>query len=658
MDTLRITMYLSTFFLYIMYFCVGAMPEWSKGVDLSSTVLSTHGFEPHSHHANTLSSDSMKFRATDLCTKIERFLVVKKVDVMSVSDVEDLVSSTAVSDKVYDDIKSFMREVSVLDWNNFSSKFRRRFKYQITKQMVRYVYTNESGGRVPRELIKKAGRSQYGILNVCVFTAANPEYTDTDGNRKVQQFSCKHNCYYCPSEPGQPRSYLMKEPGVARANECDFDCVKQFYMRLSQYQRMGHLLDKIEFEVSGGTWSEYPREYQREFIRDGYFAANTFGKPIRDKMSLEDEIRINETSSIHIIGLTIETRPDTIDLNELRMFREFNVTRVQIGVQHTDNRILKKINRGHTIEQTKFAIKLLLDNSFKVDVHLMPMLPGSTPDTDKAMFNDMLYDTELQVDQWKVYPCSVVPWSVLEKWYHSGRFKPYSNQELYEVLSYMKHRIHRRIRLNRIVRDINDEYILGGCSVSHMRQLLQKEFANICQCIRCRSVKDDIIYPGYKIKVDTFEASGAKECFISVVSRNEQRLYGFCRLRLPKSQCVQMDILKDCALVRELHVYATMTPVNYVHADGASVQHKGLGKSLMHKAEHIALLNGYRKIAVISGVGVRNYYRKLGYELRETYMMKNISMTSLYKNICVRICITMSLISLMYVAILLVVDNR
>ena len=157
-------------------------------------------------------------------------------------------------------------------------------------------------------------------------------------------FSCKHNCYYCPSEPDQPRSYLMNEPGVARANECGFDCVKQFHTRLNQYKGMGHPLDKIEFEVSGGTWSEYPRSYQEEFIRDGYYAANVYlDTHPRDRLSLEEEIKLNEDAPIHIIGLTIETRPDTITLDELKLFRKYNVTRVQIGVQHTDNKILKKI---------------------------------------------------------------------------------------------------------------------------------------------------------------------------------------------------------------------------------------------------------------------------------------------------------------------------
>ena len=547
---------------------------------------------------------------------------------------EDIV--TTVSDSQYVDIKEFMKEEDVMNWTRFSMKFQRKHKYCINKNMIRHVYISETGKRAPRSLIKKAARSQYGILNVCVFTSAHPEYTDEEGVRQKQDFSCKHNCYFCPSEPGQPRSYLKKEPGVARANDCEFDCVRQFHMRLSQYKGMGHFLDKIEFEVSGGTWSEYPREYQMEFIRDGYYAANTYGKPTRERLSLEEEIVLNETNDIHIIGLTIETRPDSITLSEISTFRMYNVTRVQMGVQHTDNKLLRKINRGHTIEDSMNAIRMLLDNGLKVDVHLMPMLPGATPSDDDAMFDRMLTDEHLQVDQWKVYPCSVVPWSVLESWYKTGKYKPYTNEELFEVLSNMKHKVHNRIRLIRIVRDINDEYILGGCSVSHMRQLLQKKFKDICKCIRCRSVKDDRIDPKYKLRIDRFRASDGVEFFISFVSNDEKVLYGFCRLRLPsrgapRLRDTQLPVLKDRALIRELHVYSTMTPVKGEYT--TNIQHRGFGKKLMQTAEEIASLNGYRSYAVISGVGVRNYYRKLGYRLMDTYMVKSTSLFEHYKNV-------------------------
>ena len=544
-------------------------------------------------------------------------------------DIEDMFNNK-VNDQQYEDIKNYIADHDPLKWETFSRGFQRKHRYALSKNMLRYVYIRENNIAPPRELIKKASRSQYGILNVCVFTSAHPEYIDEDGVKQKQEFSCKHNCYYCPSQPGQPRSYLKDEPGVARANQYDFHCIRQFHARLDQYKGMGHPLDKIEFEVSGGTWSEYPRKYQETFIRDGYYAANVYDStiPFREPLSLEEEIKLNENANIHIIGLTIETRPDTITLEELALFRKYNVTRVQIGVQHTDNKLLKKINRGHTIEQSMEGIKILLNNCFKVDIHLMPMLPGATPDMDRMMFDEVLINDNLQVDQWKVYPTSVVPYSVLESWYLSGKYKPYSNEELFDVLIEMKKKVYNRIRLIRIVRDINDHYIMGGCSVSHMRQLLHKKLEKeheFCKCIRCRSVKDSIIDPNYKMKIDKFSASNGTEYFISYVSRDEKVLYGFCRLRMNNDKYSEvLDEIKDHALIRELHVYSSMTPVEDKSSN--NIQHRGFGKNLLKKAEDLAIQHGYKNIAVISGVGVRNYYRKFGYELDQTYMKKKVSL--------------------------------
>ena len=350
---------------------------------------------------------------------------------------------------------------------------------------------------------------------------------------------------------------------------------------------------------------------------------------------------MNENAKIHIIGLTIETRPDTINLEEMVLFRKYNVTRVQIGVQHTLNKVLKKINRGHTVEQSMEGIKLLLDNGFKVDIHLMPMLPTTTPDMDKAMFDEVLTDPNLQVDQWKVYPTSVVPWSVLEEWYSKGKYKPYSIDELIDVLLYMKKRVHNRIRLIRIVRDINEHYILGGCKNVSLRQVLHKKLGEekkYCKCIRCRSAKDDTIDKHHKLKIDKFESSGGTEYFISYVSRDEMVLYGFCRLRLPPKDASSHQIgeIRGCALVRELHVYSSLTPVKSGKVSDvvSGVQHKGFGKRLLAKAEQIASFNNYRDVAVISGVGVRNYYRQRGYELDSTYMVKHMDILDFIYNVC------------------------
>jgi len=552
-------------------------------------------------------------------------------------DIEDI-SPDILSKERYDKIKQFIIESNHLekfndDWTFANRYYLRHYKDNISKKELRYVYLQEKFHGFPNILIKKSMRSEHGVFVVSVVTSPNPEYIDENGEKKVQKFSCKHNCYYCPNDPSQPRSYLRGEPGVDRANSVGFDVVKQIHVRLDSYIMMGQMPDKLEIIVLGGTWSEYPIQYQKTVIRDIYYAANVYHNGIeRERLTIEEEVKLNENANVHIIGLTLETRPDSIDMEEIKRFRLYNCTRLQIGLQHTDNDILKIINRGHTIETTKKAIKLLLDNGFKVDIHIMPNLPGSDLEKDKKMVETLFNDSDLQVDQWKIYPTSVVPWSVLEIWFKKGKFVPYSDEVLMEFLLSIKEKIPERIRLNRVVRDIPESYIMGGCKTSHMRQLLQQEMQkrNItCHCIRCRSVKGKMVDPNFILKYEHFIASGADEYFINVVSQDNSTLYGFLRLRIPNpTNALQLDEVKNCALIRELHVYGTVVNVNRnkdnEYQTMNATQHKGFGKMLMKKAEDIAREHDMKSIAVISGVGVRGYYRKLGYTLDKTYMKKDL----------------------------------
>eukprot|EP01052_Picozoa_sp_SAG31_P018802 SAG31_NODE_1347_length_8693_cov_32.744938_1_plen_358_part_00 len=281
------------------------------------------------------------------------------------------------------------------------------------------------GGRLRQALIKKHSKSESGVLVVTVLTAPHPAFTDpATGNFVTQSFSCEWNCYYCPNEPGQPRSYLHDEPSVLRANMNRFDPVLQFVDRCATLAQNGHPVDKVELLVLGGTWTSYPIAYQEEFVRDLFFAANTFlnrgqstvdtSSELRPRLSLKEEQAINETASVKIIGLTLETRPDTIldaGGETLVQLRKYGCTRVQLGLQHTDDNILRKINRGCSTAQAIEAIGLLKDSGFKVDVHLMPNLPGATPKLDREMFDRLLFDPLLQADQWKIYPCEIVPWT-------------------------------------------------------------------------------------------------------------------------------------------------------------------------------------------------------------------------------------------------------
>lgn len=532
----------------------------------------------------------------------------------------------------------------------FTVEKRKEYKLAIGNTQLLYTYrTMVKSGMVDKqasleELLKaKVGRGLSGVFVITVMTSAYPKVPAQSGE-KVEKFSCPYDCHYCPNEPGQPRSYLLNEPSVLRANRNNFDAISQFRDRGFTYITNGHDLDKVELLVLGGTWSSYPKEYKDEFIRDLFYAANTiydhdYDDRPRPRLSIEKEQELNETSNCRIIGLTIETRPDQIYRKELQQLRQYGVTRVQLGIQHTDDNILKLINRQCTTKDTIKAIKLLKDCCFKVDIHIMPDLPGSNPVLDRDMFDRILDDPDLQADQWKIYPCEVTPYTKIKKWYEEGSYKPYGEIDLskplgdqqnalFELLIYVKHWIHPWIRLNRVIRDIPNTYIIGGNSVTNLRQHLQTEMEKrelVCRCIRCREVKNQKSDLSKAILVvREYEASSGTEHFISFESPDNKILYGFLRLRI--CQVGKNKIfpeLTGCALIRELHVYGQVVRVNSDKKN--EVQHFGFGRKLVEEAERISLENGYKRIAVISGVGVKGYYRKLGYFDTDNYLIKTMS---------------------------------
>jgi ELP3 family radical SAM enzyme/protein acetyltransferase len=485
-------------------------------------------------------------------------------------------------------------------------------------------------------LTKKKNKSNSGVVVITVLTSAHPSYIDDNGIEKKAVFSCAWNCHYCPNEKAhagngfvdQPRSYLFNEPAVLRANDNGFDAILQFNARVSTLIDMGHNIDKIELLILGGTWCSYPKQYQDRFITELYYAANIYYDAEKRPMkSLEEEIICNENAKLHIIGLTLETRPDTINIEEIKRFRKFNATRIQLGIQHTDNKVLKKINRGHTIETAYNAIKLLKDNGYKVDIHLMPNLPGSSYEQDIQMLNDALYDDRLQADQLKIYPCAVVPFTKIKEWFDEGIYVPYDDKKLFQLLKDFKMRVQPYKRLNRIIRDIPSTYISGGYTSKsvNMRQLLQSDMQKNgwkCRCIRCREVGDNKVNDSkVEMKKLYYRSSKGDEYFISF--ETEEYLIGFIRLRINNSPAELLDVLKDAALIRELHVYSNVSCVG--EKNEMSMQHKGYGRRLVEEAERIAIHNNMNKIAIISGTGVRNYYRKLGYTLQDTYMVKTLS---------------------------------
>jgi len=491
-------------------------------------------------------------------------------------------------------------------------------------------------------LQKKPCRNISGITSVTLLTSPHPN---------GQKFSCSHNCYYCPNEPAhegnnfqeQPRSYLYNEPAVKRANDNKFLAIDQMLSRLNTLYLNGHEIDKLEIILEGGTYTEYPHEYLEEFHRDIFYIANTYfdTKPRREKLSISKEMKINELAKVHIIGICIETRPDAIDDVWIRRFRLWGVTRIQLGVQHVENAILKKINRGHTIEIAVDAIQYLKDNAFKIDIHIMPDLPNSTPEIDMRMF-DYVYNI-LHPDQMKIYPCEVVPWTVIEKWYKEKKYLPYSEicmRDLFNVIKYGMEKCPPYIRLPRVIRDIPVSYIEAGNPHSNLRQMLETELKKenkSCSDIRTREIGRNLKYYNEpaEFTITKFNANGGKEYFIAYESWDKKALFGFLRMRFPpKNHNPVFQILKNKALIRELHVYGSTNSVgSYSNNNMNSAQHKGIGTKLLKLSEKIAKQNFYPGIIVISGEGVKEYYRKRGYIESETYMVKTFIINQMILNV-------------------------
>jgi ELP3 family radical SAM enzyme/protein acetyltransferase len=598
----------------------------------------------------------------------------------NIEDIETLVNKKFES--CDDNIAIYEAYVNDIIKSNFSNKkglekyirvLNRKYHINASCMKLLYVYRNMcKSGKCTfdikyEELFQSKGfRSQSGVLVVAVFTAPYPEY-EKDGEKIKQEFSCEFDCYYCPKEPNQPRSYLLEEPGVRRANANKFDPRDQFKSRINAYINMGHPIDKIELLVLGGTISSYPRDYVVWFINQIFYAANTLYSP-RGILSLEEEKKINETAECRIIGITLETRPDKINQRELKFFRELGVTRVQMGVQHTDDRILYRINRRCNSNHAIKAIKMLKDSCFKVDIHLMPDLPkplkegiSNTKETfmledidedfdmleaDREMFDTVINSPDWQADQWKIYPCEVVPWTRIEIDYKNGSYKPYGNQDhpsdwtpLSELLVETLGKVKPWVRLNRVIRDIPNMYIIGGNQNVSMRQDIDNVMnkRNIyCMDIRNREVKKRDIDPSQAVlKIRQYEASEGMEYFISFETEDEKILFGFLRLRLSYNSGYELHDgdyifpeLANCALIRELHIYGQVKKVHEKKLDSDlfnTAQHMGFGTLLVNKAIEISRENGYNKIAVISGVGVKNYYRKFGFEDEQYFMTLDIT---------------------------------
>lgn len=458
----------------------------------------------------------------------------------------------------------------------------------------------------------KQTRSNSGIVVITVLTKPYP---------------CPGHCLYCPTEKNAPKSYLTDEPAVMRAVMCDYHPYQQTITRLKALRSVGHLTSKVSIRVVGGTWSYYPKRYQSWFISEIFRACNG----AESNRGLADELqRQNESAKNRIVELSVETRQDYVDLEEIKHLRKLGVTKVELGVQSVCDEVLKINKRGHGTAETIRATKLLKDAGFKVSYQMMLNLPGSDPAKDKKMLASLFDDQAYLPDHLKIYPLALLKDTGVYKMYQQGEFHPYTKKELVDLLISIKEEIPEFCRIERVIRDIPAHHIVeGGTRTSNLRQVVFAEMEKSrkkCRCIRCREVRSDF-QRSEKVKLFRFDykSSEGLDIFLSYENADRSKLYSFLRLRIPSNYFSKtahfFPALQNSGIIREIHTYGSQ--VGFHLRDSFSPQHRGYGKKLVSEAEKITRTEfGIRKIAVIAGVGVRGYFRSQGYDLIGTYMSK------------------------------------
>ena len=485
--------------------------------------------------------------------------------------------------------------------------------------------------------MKKFARTISGVTPVAVMTLP---------------MKCPGECIYCPTYPSAPQSYTPESPVVLRARQCGYDARKQVRLRLKILSGMGHPTDKVELIVMGGTFLAYPEDYQYQFIKDCFDALNG-----EESSTLEEAKRLNETASHRCTGLCIETRPDWCQQEQVDRMLEFGTTRVELGVQTLNDEIYRLVRRGHKVADVVKATELLKEHGFKVHYHWMPGLPGSTPGEDLALSRQLFSDARFRPDGLKLYPTMVVEGTELEKWYQDGRYQPYANDTMTNLVADIKSIVPGYVRISRVLRDIPSKFIVGGLRDS-LREVVKqrmKQLAIECRCIRCREYGHRA-QAGWEIgeprivRMD-YEASGGKEIFLSFEDERET-LFGLLRMRIQAKSIARLEQAtsqttpaarrqqetirtepttrpaektdNNSALIRELHIYGPEVPLKQQVPTAA--QHKGLGKALLREAERIAREEFQaQQMVVLSGTGAKEYYRsEFGYGSRADYMVRSL----------------------------------
>ncbi len=482
-------------------------------------------------------------------------------------------------------------------------------------ELIRWLRPEERAGLLPL-LKRKAVRTISGITVIAVMTKPSP---------------CPkaRPCVYCPGGPryGTPQSYTGHEPAAMRGSQNEYDPYMQVRSRIRQLQAIGHKVDKCELVVMGGTFPAMEENYQVNFIK-GCLDALT-GKPSRN---LEEAKKNAEEGPIYNTGITLETRPDWAKEEHVDRMLNLGATRVEIGVQNIYDDIYEKVNREHTVKDVIEATRILKDAGLKVCYHLMPGLPGSNLKRDLEAFKRIFTDPSFKPDMIKVYPCLVLKGTLLYEWWKMGEYQPYTTEEAAELLVELKRIVPPWVRIMRVQRDIPAHQIVAGVQMSNLRQIVQERMRELgirCRCIRCREVGHrwikDHIEPdprNIELHVAMEEASEGEDYFISVEDEIEDILIAYLRLRFPSKAAHRPEITPTTALIRELRVFGPMTPVG--ERPGEGWQHRGYGRTLIEKAEELALQHGKRKLTVISALGTKRYYLRQGFHYDGPYVSKRL----------------------------------
>jgi len=380
----------------------------------------------------------------------------------------------------------------------------------------------------------------------------------------------------------------------------------------------------MEIVIVGGTFLFMPKDYQENFIKSCYDALN--GTNSKD---LQEAKSNNEHATIRNVGFTIETKPDFCKREHVDLMLNYGITRIEIGVQSLQERVYEIVNRGHNYNDVLESFQISKDAGYKIVAHMMPGLPTMTPEGDIADFKKLFSDSQLRPDMLKIYPSLVIENTPLYEEYKQGKFIPYSDEDMIKVLTEVKKNVPKWVRIMRVQREISPNEIIAGPKSGNLRQIVQQNLLRqglSCRCIRCREAglsnkKSD----GGDVKLNRidYDSSDGKEVFLSFEDKNES-IYGFLRLRKPSINAHREEVEQDTCIVREIHVYGKSLKLGEKGEN--EIQHSGLGKNLMKEAEKISREEfDAKKLLVISAIGTREYYQKLGYLLYGPYMSKPLN---------------------------------